>query len=90
MSKKNKKYDDEREKGFKIERQLALADIKPWIERLSKDELDKPHVIMGHKTFTPRQILKEIEDSTEDGRYFVQMLINQRLELAKKKGEISV
>lgn len=88
MSEEYRNYEEEREKGFETERQLALDDLRPWIESLSEEEVDQPCLIMGHKTFTPRQILKEIEESTEDGRVFVQMLTNHRLELAKREEEI--
>ncbi len=81
--------EEERERGFELERELALEDLSPWRESLDDEEIDEPCLVMGHKTFTPRQVLAEIESATDDGRALVEMLTNQRVELAKREEEIN-
>ena len=65
-----------------------MAELRPLIEGLSEEALNRPFLDVGPETFTLRQILKEIEESTEYGRLFVQMKTNQRIELAKRWEEI--
>lgn len=77
-------YENEREIGFETERRLALADLAPWLETLSEEELNTPHLAMGKNIFTPRQMREEIEEGTESGRDLVRMLTDHRLELAKR------
>ena len=84
----NKRQDDG-ENGLEVEKELALAELRPWIESLSREELNAPCFVIGPKTFTPRQIIREIERATEDGRTIVRMMTEHRLELAKREEEIN-
>jgi len=85
MSKKSREPKDELEEEFEVEKQLALDELRPWIEALSEEELNEPQMSVGPKTFTPLQIVREIEGSTEYGRLFVRRLSLQRIELASRK-----
>ena len=89
MNEDHRSLREEEEAGFSAEKRLALEDIKPWIEVLSEEELDRPFLIVGPRAFSPRQILKEIKASTEDGRYIVRMLTDQRLEAAEREEEVN-
>jgi hypothetical protein len=42
--------------------------------------------VVATRVFTPREIVKEVELWTEDGRNFAKMLNDVRVELAKREG----
>jgi hypothetical protein len=81
----SKKYDEQREKEEEIEKQLALAEVKRWFEKTPDENRDKPAVVVATKVFTPREVVKEVEMWTEDGRRFAKMLNEVRIELAKRE-----
>ncbi len=74
----------EGENSLEVDKHLALADLQSWIDNFSEEELDQPYLMIGRKTFSPRQIMREIEASSEDGRAIVHMLTQHRLEKAKR------
>jgi hypothetical protein len=41
--------------------------------------------VVATKVFTPREVVKEVEMWTEDGRRFAKMLNEVRIELAKRE-----
>jgi len=87
MSEKSRpNYEEAVKKEFEITKQLALAEVREWIEKIPEEERDKPAIVVATKVFTPRQLVKEVEEDTEYGRRLVQMLTKVRLELAKKEG----
>ncbi len=77
---------DEKQTGFETERELALQDLTPWLETLSEEELDTPYLAIGPRTFSPREVVQEIETGSADGRELVEMLTDHRLELAAEEG----
>ena len=84
----NKKYlGNEMEKSFADEKQLALEELTPFLENLPDEMLDKPYMSIGSDVFSLRRIISEIETSTDNGRFFVQMLTEHRLEFAQRKEE---
>lgn len=82
-------FESEKKKSFGDEKQLALEELTPFLENLSDEMLDRPYMSVGPDTFTLRQIIKEIEEATEYGRLFVQMLTDHRLELAEREDEFN-
>ena len=82
----SEKYDKQKEKEEEIEKQLALAEIRQWFEKTPEENRDKPAVVVATRVFTPREIVKEVELWTEDGRNFAKMLNDVRVELAKREG----
>lgn len=75
---------DEMESEFEADRKLVLAELRSWVESFSEEELDRHFLMLGRNTFTPREIIKEVEEMTEWGRYFVRMWKKHRLELARR------
>lgn len=86
---RRKNYENEKKRSFADEKQLALEELIPFLENLSDEMLDRPYMSVGSDVFTLRQIISEIEEATEYGRLFVQMLTDHRLELAKRKEEFN-
>jgi len=82
----SEKYDKQKEKEEEIEKQLALAEIRQWFKKTPDENRDKPAVVVATRVFTPREIVKEVELWTEDGRNFAKMLNDVRVELAKREG----
>jgi len=78
-------YEAQRKKEADIVRQLALADVREWLKKIPEDKRKKPAIVVGTKTFTPEQLAKEVEDDTEHGKQFAQMLHKSRMELAKRR-----
>jgi hypothetical protein len=78
-------YEAQRKKEAEIARQLALADVKEWIQKIPADKKEKPAIVVGSKTFTPAQIAKEVENDTEYGNQFARMMQRSRMELTKRR-----
>jgi hypothetical protein len=83
------RHEDEVGKGIEIERQLALEETKEWLEAHPKEEQEKLRMSVGGRTFSSKQILREIEESTPHGRLFAERLALQRLEKARRAEEIN-
>jgi hypothetical protein len=79
---------DEFDRIFEGQRQLALEEIRAWIDTIPKENREQPHRIVGDRVFTPIETLREIEEATSYGRVFIEQLTAQRLELAKRVEEI--
>ena len=80
-----KEYENQRKKEAETARQLALADVKDWMQKMPKEKQNKPAIVVGTKTFTPAQLAKEVEDDTEYGKQFAKMLHKSRMELTKRR-----
>jgi putative AlgH/UPF0301 family transcriptional regulator len=78
-------YESQRKKEAEIAKQLALADVKEWIKKIPAEKKEKPAIVVGSKTFTPAQLAKEVENDTEYGNQFAQMLQRSRMELSKRR-----
>ena len=72
------------EEAFSLEKRLALDELRKWAEVFTEEEMDRPFLNIGKRVFSPRQMIIEVEESTEYGRYLVQMASNRRLQLAKE------
>lgn len=82
-----KEYDEQRKKEKLLTKQIALNDIKEWKNKIPKDKLNKPAIVVGSKTFTPQELEKEVENDTEYGQEFSKILARSRLELTKGSKE---
>lgn len=80
-----KEYEAQRKKEADISKQLALADVKDWLKKLPAAKKEKAAIVVGSKTFTPAQIAKEVENDTEYGKQFANMLHKSRVELSKRR-----
>lgn len=78
-------YDEAVGKAEDIMRALALSEIKDWFNKLPQERKDSPVMGTDTRTFTPRQIVEEVENDTEYGKIFAKMLHEVRIELAKKE-----
>ena len=78
-----KDYDVQRNNEKQVTKQLALNDIKEWKNKIPKDKLNKPAIVVGSKTFTPQEMEKEVENDTEYGKEFSKILARSRIELTK-------
>lgn len=76
----------EREKEErKLKRELLKKEMQEWMKGLREDELDKPYLVIGSRSFTPRQLMKEVEDDTEVGRLVERTFDRGRMEMAKRR-----
>ena len=82
----NTNYEKQRESEKQSARQLAIADAHAWIEKIPTEKRRKAAIVVGTRSFTPEELIKEIEADTEYGKQFSNMLHLVRLELAKKGG----
>jgi hypothetical protein len=78
-------YDEQRKKELQITKDLALADVKDWINKLPKEKHNVPAIVVGSKTFTPEEIKKEVENDTEYGKEFTKIMAKSRAEFARRK-----
>jgi hypothetical protein len=78
-------FEEQRKKEKQITKDLAIADINQWIKKVPKDKLNEPAIVVGTKTFTPAQLKKEVEDETEYGKQFANILAKSRVEIARRK-----
>jgi hypothetical protein len=78
-----KGYEEQRKQEKLITKQLALSDLREWKNKLPKDKLNTPAIVVGTKTFTPQEIEKEVENDTEYGQAFTKILARSKLELTK-------
>ncbi|MCW4000907.1 MAG: hypothetical protein NWE93_11775 [Candidatus Bathyarchaeota archaeon] len=79
----DKGYDEQRKQEKLVTKQLALSDLREWKNKLPKDKLTQPAIVVGTKTFTPQEIEKEVEEDTEYGQAFAKILAKSKLELTK-------
>jgi hypothetical protein len=79
-----KEYEEQRKLEKQITKQLALADLKEWMNKIPKDKVNRPAIVVGTKTFTPKEIEKEVENDTEYGQEFAKILSRSKLELTKR------
>jgi hypothetical protein len=80
-------FEEQRKKEKQITKNLAIADINEWIKKVPKEKLDTPAIVVGTKTFTPAQLKKEVEDDTEYGNQFSNILAKSRVEIARRKNK---
>ncbi len=78
-------YDEQRKKELQLTRDLALTDLKDWINKIPKEKLNEPVIVVGSKTFTPDEIRREVENDTEYGQKFSKILAKSRVEFARRK-----
>jgi len=87
MSGEKNEFPDELEANYQTQRHLLLREIRAWIEALSEEERNTPHKSVGGRIFTPLQVLHEVEESTQFGRWFVESYSRHRIESSKLKEE---
>jgi hypothetical protein len=80
-------YDEQRKKEQQLTKDLALADVNDWINKLPKEKLKTPAIVVGSKPFTPEELRKEVENDTEYGKEFTKILAKSRLEFARRKNQ---
>jgi hypothetical protein len=68
-----------------IAKKIALEDVKTWLAKMPSEERNKPTIIVGSKTFTPNQLLEEVDKESEYGKALQQKLHRLRMEVSKKE-----
>lgn len=81
----NTNYEKQRESEKQLAKQLALADARAWLEKMPGDKRKKAAIVVGTRSFTPEELVKEVENDTEYGKQFSNMLHLVRLEMAKRR-----
>ncbi|MHC1576828.1 MAG: hypothetical protein ACXQTE_05685 [Methanosarcinaceae archaeon] len=79
------KYKEQCTNEANIKRQLALDDVRTWKDSLSPEKRAEPYLVVGTESYTPEQLLSEVEDDTEIGRMVSKTLERGRMELAKRR-----
>jgi hypothetical protein len=80
-------YEKQRKDEKQLTKELAIADIKEWINKLPTQKTNTPAIVVGTKTFTPQEIQKEVENDTEYGKEFAKILAKSRVELARRRSK---
>jgi hypothetical protein len=80
-------YEKQRKDEKQLTKELAIADIKEWINKLPAQKTNIPAIVVGTKTFTPQEIQKEVESDTEYGKEFAKILAKSRVELARRRSK---
>ncbi len=69
---------------------LILERTKRWVEKLTPEQRRKPTIFrMDGRTFTPDQVIEEVEKDTPMGRVFrraEELMLKRTLEKKKKVG----
>jgi hypothetical protein len=81
------KYDEEVKKQKALTKKLAIDEINSWIKAMPAEKRKQVVAAVGTKSFTPEELLKEIEEDTEYGKKLVQMFNRLRVEVSKKRVE---
>jgi FPC/CPF motif-containing protein YcgG len=77
------RYEERKKSDEDLLRELAVADVREWFESLPEERRAQRTFIMGMKTYSPRELMEEVENDTETGRMFTKMVHNVRMEMAK-------
>jgi hypothetical protein len=81
------KYDEEMKKQKALTKKLTIDEINSWIQSMPAEKRKQVVAVVGTKSFTPEELLKEIERDTEYGKKLVQMSSRLRVEVSKKREE---
>ncbi|MFX0173460.1 MAG: hypothetical protein ACFE9L_16330 [Candidatus Hodarchaeota archaeon] len=82
---KEDRYKKRRDEEIKAKKQLILNEVKEWIETLPPEKREEPYLVIGTKSFTPRELVKEVENDTEIGKMVGKTLEKGRLQLSRRK-----
>ena len=66
-----------------IAKKVAQNDVKTWLDKIPAGDRDKPIIAVGNRTFTPNQVLEEVNNDTEHGKAFQKMLERLRMKVSK-------
>ncbi|MFX1495725.1 MAG: hypothetical protein ACFFBZ_15680 [Promethearchaeota archaeon] len=78
-------YEKRLKKEINLKKQLVLDELNNLMKLLPPEKHDKPFLIAGPKSYTPRQMIKEVENDTEIGNLISRSFDKGRLELLKRK-----
>ena len=81
------KYDEEMKKQKALTKKLTIDEINSWIQSMPAEKRKQVVAVVGTKSFTPEELLQEIERDTEYGKKLVQMSSRLRVEVSKKREE---
>jgi len=81
------KYDEEMKKQKAQTKKLTIDEINSWIQSMPAEKRKQVVAVVGTKSFTPEELLQEIERDTEYGKKLVQMSSKLRVEVSKKREE---
>jgi len=66
------------------ERKLALEFLEELIAKIPPEIRSNPEIGFGPKTFTPEQLLREIEAGTEEGNLIIEAINRHHLEFKRR------
>jgi predicted PP-loop superfamily ATPase len=78
------KYDEEVKRQKELTKKLTVDEINSWIKSMPAEKRKQVAASVGTKSFTPEELLREVERDTEYGKMLVQMFNRLRVELSKK------
>ena len=83
--KKEEKYRERSDEEAKLKKQLIREEVKEWMDKLPPEKRDEPYLVLGTESFTPKQLVEEVEKDTEIGRMVGRTLDKGRLELSRRR-----
>ena len=78
-------FDEEMKRQKALTKKLAINEINNWIKAMPEEKRKQIVAAVGTKSFTPEQLLREVEEDTEYGKQLVKMFDKLRIELSRKK-----
>lgn len=87
MDSEHGQFEEEREKIIEYDKNQALKMIREWIEKLPDEAKDLPLFAHSTRKFTPMQMLKEVEEYTEEGKKIIESLREVRLRAEQLREE---
>lgn len=65
--------DEKAKELFAANKQIAIDKVKRFLMSITAKEKSRVFLSCGEKSFTPEEMLKEIEEETEYGKQLIQM-----------------
>lgn len=80
-----KMYQERIREEATLKKQLIRGEVKSWLNEIPPEKQDEPYLVVGRETFTPKQLVEEVEKDSEIGKMVGKTLDRGRLELSRRK-----
>jgi hypothetical protein len=85
MKGNKEKYQERSYEEAELKKQLIREEVNEWMDTLPPEKRNEPYLVVGTESFTPKQLVDEVEKDTEIGRMVGKTLDKGRLELSRRK-----
>jgi len=81
----NEKYWKRKEEDRQLLRELEIKNLEAIISETPQEDLDKYTVVVGDRTFTLHDMLRDVQEGTEYGELYISMMSKSRVERLRRK-----